>query len=177
LVMRIGAEAGDGSKPCRVRTHLSPRCRRRESDQLGSWWQDNAWLVRFVIGGAPAPPPMTMSIEASLIESRKAVRGSPPTWTSTPVHGRNALAVRQKMAFCDDAGSAARPAQLMLQGHQWEQRKTISVLEISPPLVNEGIGIISAKASSVLDNPRRDRKAHRFDSGGTLGRLHIDSIS
>jgi hypothetical protein len=154
LVMRIRDEAQAWFN--RAASH-SPFAAvpRPESDQCWSWLADNAGLVRFVIGEA-----MTMSIEASLIDSQEAAARIPAD-VARRVHGRHALAVQSEHGLFVTTPDRMLAPPVDVQGHQSERAKThLLLLEIS---TNDGLGHHFGEGVYQFWITPDDLKARRFD--------------
>jgi hypothetical protein len=125
------------------------------SDQFWSWLADHAWLVRFVIGEA-----LTMSIEASLIDSQEAAVRIPAD-VARRVHGRHVLAAQSKDGLFVTTPDRMLAPPVDVQGHQWERAKThLLLLEISS---NDGLGHHFGEGVYQFWITPDDLKARRFD--------------
>ena len=125
------------------------------SDQFWTWLADNAWLARFVIVDA-----MTMSIEASLVDSREAAARI-PTEVARRVHGRHALASQSDQGLFVTTPDRMLAPPVDVQGHQWERAKThLLLLEMSS---KDGLGHHFGEGVYQFWITPDDLKARRFD--------------
>jgi hypothetical protein len=131
LVMRISDEARGWLN--RAASHVAfTAVPEAMSDEFWSWLADKAWIVRFVIGDA-----MTMSIEASLVDSQEAAARIPADVVRR-VHGRHALAVRSQQGLFVTTPDRMLAPPVDVQGNQWDRAKThLLLLEMSS---NDGLG-------------------------------------
>jgi hypothetical protein len=126
-----------------------------EGDEFWLWLAGNAWLVRFVITEA-----MTMSIEASLIDSQEAAARIPAD-VARRVHGRHALASQSEHGLFVTTPDRMLAPPVDVQGHQWERAKThLLLLELSS---NEGLGHHFGEGVYQFWITPEDLKARRFD--------------
>jgi hypothetical protein len=126
-----------------------------ESDEFWLWLAGNVWLVRFVIIEA-----MTMSIEASLIDSQEAAARIPAD-AARRVHGRHALASQSEHGLFVTTPDRMLAPPVDVQGHQWERAKThLLLLELSS---NEGLGHHFGEGVYQFWITPEDLKARRFD--------------
>ena len=126
-----------------------------EGDEFWSWLADKAWLVRFVMSEA-----LTMSIEASLIDSQEAAARIPAD-VARRVHGRHALATRSEHGLFVTTPDRMLAPPVDVQGHQWDRAKThLLLLEISS---NDGLGHHFGEGVYQFWITPGDLKARRFD--------------
>jgi hypothetical protein len=154
LVMRIRDEARSWFNRAAAHSAFAA-VPQAESEQFWSWLADKAWLVRFVIGDA-----LTMSIEASLIDSQEAAARIPAD-VARRVHGRHALAVQTERGLFVTTPDRMLAPPVDVQGHQWERAKThLLLLELSS---NDGLGHHFGEGVYQFWITPADLKARRFD--------------
>jgi hypothetical protein len=126
-----------------------------DSDRFWAWLADKAWLVRFVIGDA-----LTMSIEASLVESEDAAARIPID-VARRVQGRHALASESEHGLFVVTPDRMLAPPVDVQGHQWDRAKThLLLLELSS---NEGLGHHFGEGVYQFWITPENLKARRFD--------------
>jgi hypothetical protein len=127
----------------------------RESDEFWSWLADKPWLVRFVITDA-----LTMSVEASLSESRGAAARIPAD-VARRVHSRHALAVESEHGLFATTPDRMLAPPVDVQGYQWDRAKThLLLLELSS---NDGLGHHFGEGVYQFWITPADLRARRFD--------------
>jgi hypothetical protein len=154
LVMRLTDEAQSWFG--RAESHLPfSAVPQAESDEFWLWLAGNTRLVRFVIIEA-----MTMSIEASLLDSQDAAARIPAD-VARRVHGRHALASQSEHGLFVTTPDRMLAPPVDVQGHQWERAKThLLLLELSS---NEGLGHHFGEGVYQFWITPEDLKARRFE--------------
>jgi hypothetical protein len=126
-----------------------------ESDRFWSWLEAYPWLVRFVITEA-----VTLSIEASLVESQEAAARIPADVVRR-VHSRHALAVQSERGLFASIPDRMLAPPVDVQGHQWDRAKThLLLLELSS---NEPLGHEFGEGVYQFWITPADLRARRFD--------------
>lgn len=128
---------------------------RADSERFWAWLCERPWLVRSVMQDA-----VTMSIEASLVESREAARRIPSD-VARRVHNRHALAVLHDGRLFTNIPDRMLAPPVDVQGNQWERAQTnLLLLELSS---NEGLGHHFGEGVYQFWITAEDLKARRFD--------------
>jgi hypothetical protein len=126
-----------------------------DRDAFWSWLEEYPWLMRFVITEA-----VTLSIEASLVESREAAVRIPIDVVGRIRH-RHALAVQTDRGLHASTPDRMLAPPVDVQGHQWDRAKThLLLLELSS---NEPIGHEFGEGVYQFWITPADLKARRFD--------------
>jgi hypothetical protein len=126
-----------------------------ESDRFWSWLEACPWLVRFVIKEA-----VTLSIEASLVESQEAAARIPAD-VARRVHSRHALAVQSERGLFASTPDRMLAPPVDVQGNQWDRAKThLLLLELSS---NEALGHDFGEGVYQFWITPADLRARRFD--------------
>lgn len=126
-----------------------------ERDRFWSWLEAYPWLVRFVITEA-----VTLSIEASLVESQEAAARIPADVVRR-VHHRHALAVRAEQGLFASSPDRMLAPPVDVQGNQWDRARThLLLLELSS---NGALGHEFGEGVYQFWITPADLRARRFD--------------
>jgi hypothetical protein len=126
-----------------------------ESDRFWTWLTDKVWIARFVISDA-----VTMSIEASMVESHEAAARIPDA-IARRLHGRHALVVRTAERLFVTTSDRMLAPPVDVQGYQWDRAKThLLLLELSS---NAGLGHEFGEGVFQFWITPDNLKARRFD--------------
>lgn len=154
LVVRVRNEAQAWFDRASSQSPFGP-VQQAVSDQFWNWLAENAWLLRFVIVDA-----VTMSIEASLVDSEQAAARIPAD-VARRVHGRHALASQTERGLFVTTPDRMLAPPVDVQGHQSERAKThLLLLELSS---NDGLGHHFGEGVYQFWITPADLKARRFD--------------
>ena len=127
-----------------------------ERDEFWSWLEAYPWLVRFVIIEA-----VTLSIEASLVDSEDAAGARLPGDVTQRIRHRHALAVQTERGLYASPPNRMLGPPVDVQGHQWDRARThLLLLELSS---NDGLGHHFGEGVYQFWITPADLAARRFD--------------
>jgi hypothetical protein len=154
LVMRIKDEARSWYDHAESQAPFAA-VPRADGERFWAWLAERPWLVRSVMDDA-----VTLSIEASLVESREAAERIPAD-VARRVHNRHALAVLYEGRLFTNIPDRMLAPPVDVQGNQWERAMThLLLLELSS---NEGLGHHFGEGVYQFWITPEDLRARRFD--------------